>query len=84
MKNKVLVELVVPEIEQNYMIYIPINKKIGNIIVLLNKSITELSNGLYVGTNKTSLYDKNTGIKYPINDLVRNTSIRNGSCLILM
>lgn len=84
MKNKFLVELIVPEIEQNYMIYIPINKKIGNIIVLLNKSVTELSNGLYVGTNKTALYDKKSGEKYGINELVRNTNIMNGSTLILM
>jgi len=84
MKNKVLIELVVPEIDKRFMLFIPINKKIGNIIVLLNKSIQELSNGLYCGDNKTALYDKITGEKYPINELVRNTKIRNGSVLILM
>lgn len=84
MKNKILIELIVPEIDKKFMIFIPINKKIGNIIVLLNKAITELSNGLYVGDSHTSIYDKQTGRKYPINELVRNTGIINGSVLILM
>jgi len=84
MKNKVLIELIVPEIDKKYMLFIPINKKVGNIIGLLNKSIQELSNGLYFGDNKTALYDKETGEKYSINELVRNTKIRNGSILILM
>lgn len=84
MKNKVLIELVVPELDRNFMLFIPINKKIGNIIVLLNKSITELSNGLYIGDSKTALYNKESGEKYSINELVRNTNIRNGTVLILM
>lgn len=50
MKNKILVEVVVPDIDEVYNIYIPINKKIGNIIVLLNKAIKELTNGIYDGT----------------------------------
>ena len=45
MKNKVLVDLIVPEIDEEYSVYLPINKKIGNIIILLNKAIYELTNG---------------------------------------
>lgn len=84
MKNKILIELIVPEIDIKYNLYIPINKKIGNIIVLLNKAVKELSYGIYEGTEKTSLYNKNTGEKYSINNLVRETDIKNGSCLILI
>ena len=84
MKNKILIEVVVPEIEQKYNIYIPVNKKIGNLIVLLNKAIKELSDGAYEGTEKTALYNKLTGEKYSINTLVRETSIRNGTVLVLI
>lgn len=84
MKNKILIELIVPDIEEVYNVYIPINKKIGNIILLLNKSITELSNNSYNGDNKTSLYNKQTGEKYAINTLVRETDIRFGTSLILL
>ena len=57
-KNKVLVELIVPEIEVAYDVYLPINKRIGNIICLLNKSIAEMTNGAYVGSNKNALYNR--------------------------
>ena len=84
MKNKVLVSLIVPDVDEVYDVYIPINKKIGNVIVLLNKSIKELTNGVYEGTEKTALYDRKTGDKYQINMLVRETNIRHGSKIVLM
>lgn len=84
MKNKVLIELIVPEIDERYNIYIPINKKVGNIIVLLNKALKELTNGIYDGSSKTLLYNNTTGEQYPINSLIRETNIRNGASLILI
>jgi len=84
MKNKFLIELIVPDIDEKFNLFIPINKRIGNIIVLLNKSVCELTNGAYIGSEKSSLYDKKTGKKYEINELVRNTDIKHGSSLILM
>ena len=84
MKNKVLVELVVPDIEKKYDFFIPVSKKIGNVIVLLNKAIADLNNGLYQGSNLTSLYNKNTSQRYAVDELVRNTDIRNGTTLILL
>lgn len=84
MKNKILIELIVPEVDEKYDIYIPINKKVGNVIVLLNKAVKELTNGLYDGSTRTSLYNRTTGQKYAINSLVRETNIRNGSSLILI
>ncbi len=84
MKNKVLVELIVPQIDQSFNLYIPINKKVGNVILLLNKAISDLTNGIYVGSNRSFLYDSITGDKYNINDLVIKTNRRNGSVLVLM
>lgn len=84
MKNKILIELIVPEIEKTYNVYIPINRRIGNIISLLNKSVYELSNGVYQENNKAALYNRDTGTKYNINYLVRATDIRNGTSLVLL
>lgn len=84
MKNKVLVELVVPTIESSYDIYLPINKRIGNIIMLLNKTVSELSEGCYEGNPNTSLYNRETSQKYDKNTLLYNTDIRNGTALILL
>lgn len=84
MKNKILVELIVPEIEERFDIYLPINKKIGSIINLLQKSVVELSDGDYVPTNNTILYNGETGDNYDINKIVKETDIRNGTKLVLM
>ena len=42
MENKLLIELRVPELERNFDIFIPITKRVGNIIGLLVKAISEL------------------------------------------
>lgn len=84
MKNKVLVQIIIPDIEKSFDIYLPINKRVGNIINLLNQAITEITKGTYQGTQKTGLYNSRTGEKYSVNDLVRNTSIRNGVRLVLL
>ena len=84
MKNKILIELIVPDISETYNIYIPVNRKIGNLIELLNRSVSELTDNNYTGNEQTSLYNRITGEKYHFNSLVRETDIRNGSSLILM
>ncbi|MDD2519005.1 MAG: hypothetical protein PHG18_03870 [Bacilli bacterium] len=84
MKNKILIELIVPEIEETYNLYIPVNKKIGNIIILITRAIFDISSGTYSLNNNCSLYNRENGKKYEPNDLVRLTDIRNGSSLILM
>ncbi len=84
MKNKVLVSLSIPEIDKNYDVYLPINKKIGNIINLLNKAISELTDGEYILSNCNALYNVVTKEKYQPNILLANTNIRNGSSLVLL
>lgn len=83
-KNKVLVLISVPEIDKSYEIYLPINKKIGNIINLLNDAIFELSNGEYKKSNSNSLYNIDTKEKYIPDVLLINTNIRNGTRLVLI
>lgn len=84
MKNKVLIELIVPTIEAKYDVYIPINRKIGNIAVLLAKAVNDLSFGEYEENGKNALYNGETGEKYPVDELVINTNIRNSSKIIMM
>lgn len=84
MENKVLVEIIVPEILQTFDVYLPINKKIGNIIILLNKAINELSNNCYPISQNKVLYNVVTKELYQSNILLFNTNIRNGSKLILI
>jgi hypothetical protein len=84
MKNKVLVKLRVPEVDEEYDIYLPINKKIGNIIILLNKAINELTNDSFKISTTNTLYNSFTGERYKVDSLLLETNIRNGSNLILL
>ena len=84
MENKVLVKLLVPEIDEVFDLFLPINKKIGNVINLLVKAIGELSNNAFQGDNFTELINANTGEIYKINELLKNTNIRNNTKLVLL
>lgn len=84
MKNKVLVQLVVPILEESYDVFLPVNRKIGNIIGLVSKIVSEISGGYFVANETNSLYSGDTGDKYPMDVLLINTDIRNGSKIILM
>lgn len=82
--NDVLVKIYVPKIGEQYDIWLPINKKIYNVIVLLVKAIGELTKGYYAPQKFPYLYDKETTNVYDINTRVIDTNIRNGSELILI
>ena len=84
MKNKVLVHLLIPEIDQEYDVFIPINVRIGTLIELLNKCLMELTNGIYKPRNNRNLYNLEDSGIYQINDLVRQTNIRNGVSIVFM
>jgi len=84
MNNKVLVELNIPVLEEKYDVYIPINRKVGDVINLISKIVNELSGGYFIISKTNALYSGEDGTMYEMNKLVYNTNIRNGTKLILM
>ena len=84
MMNKILVKLYVPTIEQQYDIWLPLNRRIHSVIKLLIKMVDEYSDGVYKPIAMPLLYDKLTGEQYDLNLTVKETSIRNGSEIILI
>lgn len=82
--TSVFVKIIVPEIDKSFDVYLPINKKIGNIINLLNSSISEMTSGEFAVSNNNKLYNSKTLERYASNILLYNTTIRNGSVLILI
>ncbi len=84
MDNKVLVTIIVPLIEKKYEVFLPANKKIGEIVTLLSKGLVEVSNGYYIITNKERLYNRLNGKEYNNNQILKNTDIRHGTWLVLM
>ena len=82
--NKVLIKLYVPTIEKEYEVWIPINKKVYNIIELLTKTINELCGGYYKPATMPMLYDKITAKQYDINLNVKENNIKNGTEIIII
>lgn len=84
MGNKVLVRLYVPMIERKFEVWLPLNKRLCNIVKLLVKTINDLSRGYYKPEDMPVLYDKSTAEQYDLNLLLKDTNIRNGTELILI
>ena len=81
--NKILIQLYIPLIEEEYDIFIPINKRIGTIKQLIEKNMSEQANG-YIIREDTNLYSKETGKVYDVQLLVKETEKKNGSRVILL
>lgn len=82
--DKVLVKLYVPMIEKTYDVWLPVNKKIYNVISLLTKAINELNNGNYAPSKMPMLYDKLTAERYQLDVSIKEMNIRNGTEIILI
>lgn len=83
-ENKVLVSLNVPVLEQKYDVYLPVNRKVHNVIKMLKATLFDLSNGSFKVDQNYVLYNKENGMMYDMNMLVRDTDIRNGSMIIML
>ena len=84
MDDKILVRVYLPLIEEEYDIYIPINKKIGTVKQLIISTIIEMSDADLSKINNLTLYDKETGGSFDNNIYVKNSTIRNGTKLLLL
>ena len=82
--NKILIIVYIPLIEQEYDIYIPINKTIGTVKKLIEQALVEITEGAYIIKQDTNFYSKETGQIYDVNQKVRETDLKNGSRIILI
>lgn len=84
MENKVLVTLFVPLLETKYEVFLPVGKRIGEILSLLGKALYEVSGGYYQYKEVERLYNRRSGKEYPYQALLKETDIRNGTEVIFM
>lgn len=85
MKNKYLVTVIVPEVEMEFDVYIPNNKKIGTVKKGILKSIGELTNGMYIrDLNSVRMFDRQSGKEYDNDAFVKDSEIFNGTRIIIM
>ena len=84
MNNKVLIKIIVPEIDETYDLFIPVNEVAWKIIRLITKSISDLSGGDLDLEKEYMLINKETSLAYDNNAILIDTDIRNATELILL
>ena len=84
MTNKVLVKVYVPLIEDEFEVWMPINKRISDVIQLLCKSINEMTGGYFSPSRAPSLYNKASGKQLNIYFNVKEACVKNGTELIII
>lgn len=83
MDNKVLVKIILPEINQNYDIFIPVNEIVWKIKKLLVKALSDLS-CIDLNNKEYLLINKDNGKIYNENEIIIDTDIRNTTELFLI
>ena len=84
MSDKVLVILYVPVLEKEYNCFIPINKKVQNVINLISRALFDMNDNNFDLLHNHSLYIRDTGKEINKNIRVKDTSIRNATELIII
>lgn len=82
--NRVLIRVYIPLLEKKYDVWVPINKKVYEIIINLIKGINSINKIEYDMKEIPNLYDKESSEVYDINAKIIDTNIRNGSEVILL
>lgn len=83
MKNKVLINLIVPELMEEYEIFIPVNERISKVKELIITSIKDLSDNKFQESRKYNLMDPDTGQVYDNKMIIRDLNIHNSKKIIL-
>lgn len=84
MKNKVLIKVIVPETDDTFDIFIPVNEVIWKIRKFIVKGISDLSSGMIDEDDEYCLMNLDSSVIYDNNQIVLNTDIRNASEIVLL
>ena len=82
--DKILVEVFLPAEGVTYDVLLPRELKIREVILLLSKAFSELSNGCYEEGHDTLLCDHQTGKILDAEHSVYELALRNGASLMLI
>ena len=84
MNNKILIILYVPVLDKEYNCFIPVNKKVQNIINLLVKALYEMNDNNFDLEHNHSLYVRETGKELNNKIRLRDTNVKNATELIII
>ena len=82
--EKVLVEIFVPAANRSFDVFIPQTSKMNEVVILVSKTLSNLSNGKYKADASAILCDAESGYILNINSSVYELKIKNGSKLMLI
>jgi hypothetical protein len=83
MDFRVFVIIEIPILDKKYDLFVPIDRRIHDIIKSIKESDKELTRGYYKD-RKLNLYNKSNGQLYDLNMIIKNSNIKMGTRLILM
>lgn len=84
MNNKVLVKLIVPEMDLTFDVFIPVNELVWKVKELLFKCISDITSNDLSANGDFTLINKDSSRIYKNNEVVIDTDIRNSSELIFL
>lgn len=82
--DKVLVEVCVPVLDRSFDMFIPVASPMYEVLDLMKKAITEMSDGRFVANENTAICYREDGAIININLSVYELEICNGSKLMLI
>lgn len=84
MKNKILINIYVPSLNEEYELFVSINESINKNLELIVKIIEEYSDSNFNVTGDHFLINPNTCTIYNDSLILRDTDIRNGAMVLLI
>ncbi len=82
--NKLLIKIEYPMINQEFELFIPINKTVARTLALIQKGIIELNVDIIPKREDIGLYIKETGELLPMTEIIKNTNVKQGDTLIIL
>lgn len=82
MENKILVNLIVPVLEESYNVFIPVGKTVEDTLELLIECINRISHVSFKAEN-VDLYGPN-GLVLDRNSYIKNSGLSNGCKALLI
>lgn len=84
MENKVLIRLIVPELDNTFDVFVPVNEVIWKVTKLMVKALSDLQSVNLDISKKYVMINQENGKIYENNEIIVNTDIRNTSEIILL
>lgn len=85
MKNKVLIKIIVPQLQDSFDVFIPVNEQVWKVNKLITKAIYDLEEQIFdMQRDNYVLLNKDTGMIYNDNDIIIDTDIKNATELVMI